>query len=107
MQQKAKEAMGRINDELDQAEDVAVKTKEQLVEQRQKLMIIDESLNKIDKTSVRLKGAVRRLRMGIQADKLHCFLSGCICLNLILLIILLFTTFGGDKRVQDIEVFGS
>ena len=88
--------MGRINNELDQATEVAEKTKEQLHEQNQKLMVIDESLNRIDKTSVRLKQMGRDLKKGLQADKLHCCCTFCICLNIIVLIILLFTTIGGE-----------
>ena len=67
-------------------------------------MVIDESLNRIEKTSVRIKTMGRRLRKGIQADKMHCFLSACICINIIVLIALLFTTLGGDKKVQDTSI---
>ena len=66
-------------------------------------MVIDEQLNNVEKLSVRLKGMTRRLRKGIQADKLHCFLSACICFNIVLLIILLFTTIGGDKNLKSVS----
>ena len=65
MQDKAKEAMTRINQRLDDAEDIAIQTKEELQRQNEKLMVIDESLNRIDKTSVRLKNMGRRLRKGL------------------------------------------
>ncbi len=66
-------------------------------------MEIDESLNRVDKVSVRLKLMSRKLRKSLQADKLHCFLSLCICVNVAILIVLLFTTIGGEKKVQDID----
>ena len=69
-------------------------------------MVIDESLNRIDKTSVRLKKMGRNLRKSLQADGLHCFCSICICLNIVIFIILLFTSVGGDKKVQDVKILG-
>ena len=101
MQDKAKEAMTRINQRLDDAEDIAIQTKEELQKQNERLMVIDESLNRIDKTTVRLKKMGQRLKKSLQANKLHCFCTVCICLNIVIFIVLLFTSLGGDKKIQD------
>jgi len=95
----------RINETLVKTEEVAIWTKEELQKQNAKLMIIDESLNRVESLSVRLGQMSKRLRKSIQADKLHCFLSLCICLNLILLIVLLFTTIGDDEWEDYQEYF--
>ena len=105
MQKQAIQSLQRTKAGLDEAELVAIQTKTQLQAQNEKLMVIDESLNRIDKASVRLKKMGSRLKKGLQADKLHCFCSACICLNIVILIILLFTTIGGDKKVQDVKIY--
>ena len=98
--------MLRVNDELFKAEEVAIWTKEELHKQNAKLMVIDEQLNKIDSVTERLKKATIRLRRAIVTDKLHCFCVIMIILNFILLCVLLFTTIGGDKKLQDyIKIF--
>lgn len=65
MQEKSKQAMVRINAEVEKTEQVAIWTKEELHRQNQKLMKIDEDLNQIEGVSMRLKTMARRLRSSI------------------------------------------
>ena len=83
---------------LEECSDIAVNSKEELAKQTQKLMVIDERLNKLDGTTKRTGNYVRRLRRGLMADKLHLCLSFFICLNCILLIVLLVLIFVYKKK---------
>mmetsp|Transcript_23411 Transcript_23411/g.31367 ORF Transcript_23411/g.31367 Transcript_23411/m.31367 type:complete len:132 (-) Transcript_23411:77-472(-) len=103
MQEKSIDAMRRILGTLQQTEDVTIWTKEELQRQSEKLMVIDESLNRVEGTTARIKVIGRKLRKHLQADKVHCCLAACICLNLAILIILLFTTIGGEKQLSNID----
>ena len=78
---------------LAECSDIAVNSKEELAKQTAKLMVIDESLNKIEGTGKRAEKYIRRLRMGMMGDKLHCCLCCYICLNFILLVVLLVLIF--------------
>jgi hypothetical protein len=78
---------------LAECSDIAVNSKEELAKQTAKLMVIDESLNKIEATSSRTQKYVRRLRMGMMGDKLHCCLCIYILLNFALLVVLLILIF--------------
>ena len=103
LQDKSKAAMTRIIGTLADTEKVQIQTKEELYEQNKKLMVIDTTLNRVESTTSRLKTIGRKLRKSIQTDHLHCCLATCICINVVVLIILLFTTIGGEKRLQDID----
>jgi hypothetical protein len=54
-------------------------------------MKLDEQLNEIDGLSKRTDKYVRQLGRSLMNDKLHMFLSACICLNLIVLIVVVAT----------------
>ena len=88
MQDATKKSGQRIINILSDCSDLAVNSKEELAKQTAKLMVIDESLNKLDSTTKRAQKYVKRLRIGVMGDKLHLCLSLYICLNCILLIVL-------------------
>ena len=84
-----------------------METKLELQRQNQKLMKIDESLNRIDGTTQRIKRMTGRLKKGLVADKIHLFCVGCICLNFVIFIGLLISTFGQESPTQQIHIYNS
>ena len=65
LQAESKKAALRINETLVKTEEVAIWTKNELQEQNQRLMVIDESLNKVEHLTTRLKAMTKRLRSSI------------------------------------------
>jgi len=55
-------------------------------------MVLDEKLNKIEGVNKRTDKYLRSLGRGLAADKLHLFMALCICGNLILLIVMVATS---------------
>jgi len=82
----------RIQGKLQETETIAISSAMELKRQNEKLMILDEKLNQIDGLNKRTDKYLRSLGRGIVADKLHLFMAVCICANLILLIVLVATS---------------
>lgn len=91
MQYKSKQAVERIQSKLVDTENIAIASALELKRQNEKLMVLDEKLNKIEGVNKRTDKYLRSLGRGLVADKLHLFMAICICANLILLIVLVAT----------------
>jgi len=63
----------------------------ELKRQNEKMMILDEKLNTLEGLSKRTDKYLRGLGRAIVTDKLHLFLSVCVCANLVLLIVIVVT----------------
>ena len=92
MQAKSKQAVERIQSKLVETENIANASAMELKRQNEKLMVLDEKLNTLEGLSKRTDKYLRGLGKAIVTDKLHLFLSICLCGNLIFLIVIVATS---------------